>query len=226
MIGEAMKKKLITLLLVLLSLCLIAAAVNVGKRASSGGFISSGNSTGGSNNENGSGDDTSGEGTSPEELSWIDPALGIDIFDYDNILNFTEGEKLDVSPISGEFPEIFAVTYADESIDIPSEKISALDNYMVSLGSITLQAHYDYYFYYARELDGEYERCGLGYEDMEDGVYDIDFRFSGPGEVTEFGRFQAYESGSISLNLVQGLSGTSPNVQTGKFYLRVIAVPQ
>lgn len=224
-----MKKKLITFLLVLLSLCLIAAAVNVGKRASSGGFISSGNSMGGSNNENVSGDDTPGEGTSPEELSWIDPALGIDIFDYENVLVLNEGPCcIYLDGASSCHEEAYA--YDDESIEIPITingiNVSDCSSYRVPLGSITLQAYYDYYFYYSRQLDGEYERCGLGYEDMEDGVYDIDFNISGPGEINEFGRFQAYESGVVSLDLVEGLSGTSPNVQTGKFYLRVIAVPQ
>ncbi len=206
-----MKKKLITVLLVLLSLCMIAAVVKIGKQDISRGSGGGADSSGGSSTS----------------YSWIDPQTGVDIFAYPNLLTLSEGEDCDIMYDGGPTGDV-ATLHADGSIDIP-KSVENLYSFTVNIGEYEFQPNYKYYFYYAYEIDGEYERCGLGHEDMTDGKYDIDFSVEGYGEVYEFGCWEPYSyestSASVVLNVKEGLVGTSNSVNSGRFYLRVIAIP-
>ena len=213
-----MKKKLLALLLILLALAMVAALVNSAEATTGGG---SGGGTGG-----GSG---TGSGESPATYSWIDPQTGFDIFDYPNLLSLAEGDDRLIHSEEGMLDDR-AILHADGSIDLP-ESVASLNCFTVNIGSYEFQTNYRYYFYYAYQIDGEYERCGLGYEDtMGDGKYDIDFSVEGNGEAYEFGCWEphSYEATNIyvTLNVKQGLDGTMNSANSGRFYLRVIAVPR
>lgn len=199
-----------SLALVLLALCLVAALVKVGDND---------RSTGG-----GSGDSSGGSSTS---YSWIDPQLGIDIFAYPNLLTLSEGEDCTITCDGSIFEGGVATLHADGSIDIPAS-VESLDSFEISLGEYTLQSNCVYYFYYAYEIGGEYERCGLGYEDTTgDGAYDIDFDVSGGGEVFGYGMYEVYDdTATFTLHVTNGLDGTMNSVNSGTFFLRVIGVPK
>lgn len=211
-----MKKAWVTLALILVVLCLVAA---VGK-------IDSPNRTGGGSGGS-SGSGSSGELDSPGQYSWIDPATGFDIFDYENVLTLAEGQDCDILIDGAVFEGGSAILHADGSIDLPAS-LETVDSFTVDLGSYTLDSGCLYYFYYARQYDGEYERCGLGYEDAMGDGYEIDFKVeSWSGGVSDYGVYEPYGSGSnFYFSVRQGNVGTTPSVNAGTFYLRVIAVPK
>ena len=220
--GGAMKKKLLALLLILLALAMVAALVNSAEATTGGG---SGGGTGG-----GAGGSSGGSsGDSSATYSWIDPQTGFDIFDYPNVLTLAEGQDCEILVDGSVFEGGSAILHADGSVDLPAS-IETLDSFTVSLGSYVLDNSCKYYFYYAREYDGDYDRCGLGCEDMTDGRFDIDFSVEGDGTVYEFGCWEPYNYDAtnvyVTLNVLQGLVGTSNSVNSGRFYLRVIAVPR
>ena len=212
-----MKKKLLALLAILLALMLLASLVNSAGATTGGG---SGGGTGG-----GSG---TGSGESPATYSWIDPQTGFDIFDYPNLLSLAEGDDRMIIYDGGPIDDV-ATLHADGSIDIP-ESVESLGSFSIFVGDYEFQTNHKYYFYYAYQIDGEYERCGLGYESMTDGKYDVDFSVEGNGEVYEAGCWEphSYEATNVivTLKVKEGLEGTSNSVNAGRFYLRVIAVPR
>ena len=216
-----MKKKLLALLAILLALMLLASLVNSAGATTGGG---SGGGTGG-----GAGGSSGGSsGDSSATYSWIDPQTGFDIFDYPNLLSLAEGDDRLIHGEDGMLDDR-AILHADGSIDLP-ESVESLDRFTVNIGSYEFQANYRYYFYYAYQIDGEYERCGLGCESMTDGKYDVDFSVEGDGTVYEFGCWESYNYDAtniyVTLNVKQGLDGTMNSVNAGRFYLRVIAVPR
>ncbi len=208
-----MKRRLITLGLILLSLALVAVLINVNDR----GRIGTGSG--------GSGSSGSGSGGSAATPSWVDPQTGFDIFDYPNVLTLAEGQDCEILVDGSVFEGGSAILHADGSVDLPAS-IESLDSFTVDLGSYVLDNNCKYYFYYARQYDGEYERCGLGFEDMGGG-YEIDFNVSGEGNNYEFGVYEPYApDASFYFTLRNGFVGTSPSVNSGTFFLRVIAVPK
>lgn len=214
-------KKLIILVAIVLALMLLVSFVNSAGATSGGG---SGGGTGGGSGGNSGGSSGDASGT----YSWVDPQLGVDIFDYPNVLTLAEGQDCEILVDGSVFEGGSAILHADGSVDLPAS-LETLDRFTVSLGTYVLDNNCKYYFYYAREYDGEYDRCGLGHEDMTDGKYDIDFSVEGNGEAYEFGCWepQSYEATNVyvTLKLREGLHGTSNSVNSGRFYLRVIAIP-
>ena len=216
-----MKKKLLALLAILLALMLLASLVNSAGATTGGG---SGGGTGG-----GAGGSSGGSsGDSSATYSWIDPQTGFDIFDYPNLLSLSEGDDRLIHSEEGMLDDR-AILHADGSIDLP-ESVESLNCFTVNIGSYEFQTNHKYYFYYAYQIDGEYERCGLGYESMTDGKYDVDFSVEGNGEAYEAGCWEphSYEATNVyvTLNVKQGLDGTMNSANSGRFYLRVIAVPR
>ena len=213
-------KKLIILVAIVLALMLLVSFVNSAGATSGGG---SGGGTGGGSGGNSGGSSGDASGT----YSWIDPQLGVDIFDYPNLLTLSEGEDCDIE-YDGMPTGDVATLHADGSIDIP-ESVETLYSFSDNIGSYNFQPNYKYYFYYAYEIDGEYERCGLGAESTTDGKYDIDFSVGGDGESYEFGCWVPYSyehtSADVVLFVRQGLDGTTNSMNSGRFYLRVIAIP-
>ena len=225
-----MKKGLVIVLLFLLLFALLAVSIKVGDTDLIGG----GSANKSENNVNQ--DQTESPGEDPgtdEQLGWIDPETGIDIFAYENVLDFEDGNYLTISLGSGDVYEDGAVSlYADESLVVPSVIMNgSLEfnvseyTYEIDLGSYVLSPDYTYYFYYSRDVEGGWDKCGLGYEDTNDGRYDIDFCIYGSGFDSEFGCFCPSSTGEYRFAVCSGLEGRLEISECGKFYLRVIAVP-
>ena len=234
-----MKKNLTIFVAVLLLLCVLTAALKITQRDKDGGLFGFGAITGGLNNNISSNEDE-------KEYSWVDPYTGIDIFAYKNLFSFKEGDAAFIS--SGDaYSANGLVLHADESVDIPSTvggvEIDQTQGFVgVFPGFYDVKPGYTYYAYYARELGGTWYPMGINSGSMrEPGTenelsYELGLGTSYiyvDGEMSDyhvihnssFGwSFSADVEGTLVLSVVPGYQSGSYFVNTGTFYVRLIAV--
>ena len=234
-----MKKKLIAILLILLSLCLIAAAVKIGDTNHS---ISGSGSVGGVDSGGSEEDGEIEEDGGSDDLCWIDEDLPSyvdqNIFAYDNVLSLAEGQDCEITLNDGSlFDGGSAILHADGSIDIPST-LSSLEpgcyTFSISLGEYSLMENCVYHCYYSTDLEGPYYYGVVnGQEDSSGQVHEISFGISdGKFEVEGLNTFRIIpgtgeddpSDPTLIVTVRNGYDGTTPNIVPGRYYLRIIAV--
>lgn len=189
------KRRLVSLGLILLSLTLIAAFVNL---FSTGGVHNVGITVGGGSGDNG-------------PLSWVDPELGIDIFECENLLDISDGTVFECSSPDGGNDTFPQISYVDDKLCIDGD-----EPFLITLDNVAVSTDCKYILYLSAD--------GTTFERMEQygsSVTGLQASFTCEGAEVNFegGAFVPLQDGDCVIQLCS-YGGSS-----GDYVVRMITVP-
>ena len=216
-----MRKRWIALLLILLSLSLVALLIRSTESSAEG--------LGGGGSGVGSGDTDGGDSGGAEVTSWVDPHTGINIFDYENFLKFTNGTfafdwRTDFdSPWQSSGMRVKCTDA--ETVTIP--EVDGMGQFVVELGTYTFESGYTYYCYYRQHPTGDWLPMIVNqYESSINNPYALalSVEVSDGANNHEHGFSFSYAR-ELPLFIMNGMDGTMDYVVSGTFSVRIIKVP-
>lgn len=145
----------------------------------------------------------SGGGSGSATYSWVDPELGVDIFDYENVLTL-DGRAFESWSLDGGEYTSATITYKDGVLTV----VDPGSNCAVSLGDLTVSADYTYYFFGSVN--------GSDFERLDFNQSALTLPSGGFEGSVGFGSVSPYYDQQLSLML---------NAPAGEYIFRVIAIP-
>lgn len=172
--------------------------------------------------------------------SWTDPVTKIDIFKYENLLSFGNGEKVDCELITSEAQDMFVnfiELRADESLTIPegyfTEGYSKTQHFRIPLCTMSFEADQTYYLYYSEDNGVSWERSIVYSLDAID-IFSLPklLSFEIRSQKCDYSKevdgaftFTGAAPEKAAIVLYNGVDGEYNYLVSGTFHLRLIAVP-
>ena len=229
-----MKKKITIFVVILLLACVLTVAVKTN-------HIDIGNDDSIVLDDGLDGFNSPNNGVDFTGYSWTDPVTNIDIFKYENLLSFDNGEKVDFELSSDEGQQMyvnFLELRGDESLTIPegyfTEGYSKTQHFRIPLCTMSFESDRTYYLYYSEDNGVSWERSIVYSLDAIDifslpkllsfqiGSQKCDYSKEVDGAFT----FTGAAPEKASIYLYNGVDGDYNYLFSGTFYLRLIAVPK